>query len=386
MRWFASLLVLISLLSLAPPARASPELVYRGNGTCRDIALTYDVEFSAATQHLADTLDELGIRTTWFFVGDSVARHSALVRRVAARHQIGNHSYSHPDFGTLTQTGMQSQLALAEANIRQVAGISPEPFWRPPYGSHNAQARAVAEAEGYPFTVLWTIDPADWTGVSAESIHRSIVANAFPGAIAVMHGFPTETAAGSALAVRELRARGYQFVTISEILGIDRHLRDFGGDTYVVQAGDSLDWVGACHNLTGPRLAAYNDLTAPAPGTKLQIPHTSEIIIRLNGERQPYPVYPRIREGRATVHVRMAEQLGANVAWTGDRVVITSGSRTIEITPGKQEALADGAPVDMGTAAYVVNQRVLVPVRFIAEQLGATVGWEQASYTVLITQ
>ena len=379
-------LVLAAALSFSSVADARPQVVYSGNGQCRDIAMTFDTEFTSTTQALIDTIDSLGIKTTWFFLGDSVRAYPQIVQQVSQRHEIGNHSYSHPDMTTLSAADMHWQLDIARSRIIEVSGQDPRPIWRPPYGSWNNTVVAVADEEGYPYTVMWSVDTRDWAGPSAETIRQRIVNGAFPGAIVLQHGSPRNTVEATRLAVPQLRDMGYQFVTVTEILGIDRHLRDFGGDTYLVQPGDQTEQVGRCHNITGARLMAYNEVPELWAGWTLRIPHRDEIIVRVDGERVPFDIYPRLVGARSLAHVRLAERLGATVEWDGTKVIVTHEGKRIEITPGQQMALVDGAPADMLAPAVKEGGRVLVPVRFLAEQLGAAIAWDGATYTVAITR
>lgn len=384
MRWIAPLLS-ASLLLGGATALAQSRLIFSGDTGCRDIALTYDVEFSSTTQALADTVDSLGIRTTWFFLGDSVDAYPEIVRQVALRHFIANHTLNHLELTRYSRAEIRRQLLQSEANIERVSGYNPSPFWRPPYGAYDSDVLEVAEEAGYDYTMMWSIDTEDWNGPSVQTIRRRIVDNAEPGAIVLQHGFPVNSIEATRLAVGDLREMGYQFVTIPEILDLTRSQRDFGGDTYVIQNGDSFDFIGRCHNVTGPRVQAYNDLDDIPPGIALQIPHVDEIMVRLDGERIPFPVYPRLAGEKSLVHVRLAERLGADVAWDGARVIITSANgKRIEITPGERMALVNGAPADMGAAAVMVDDRVLAPVRFLAEQLGRRVTWEHDTWTVLV--
>lgn len=382
---FAAVALLLCALLAPAPARAAPSaFVSVGNGYCRDIALTYDTEFSHVTPALAATLEELNVRATFFLVGNAVGAHSGLVQRLAGRHQIANHTFSHPFMAGLSRSEMRRELVLAEEAIAAVTGRTTRPYWRPPYGNWDDEVLQVAGEHGYHYTLYWSMDTRDWQGPSAEVIRERLVSQASPGGIALMHGSPLGTPEGTRLAVNQLRDMGYQFVTVSEILGHDRHLRDFGGDTYTVQPGDSMAWVADCHNLTEARLEAYAGVDDPPVGTVLPIPHTTEVIIRVDGSRVFLPVYPRIREGRALAHVRLAERLGAAVGWDGERVTVTKGDTELVITPGTRTALVDGAPTDMGAAALMESARVLVPVRFLAERLGAGVSWEQSTWTVSI--
>jgi peptidoglycan/xylan/chitin deacetylase (PgdA/CDA1 family) len=384
-----ALLLSATLFPPGRPAFAAAERIYSAKATCRDIALTYDTEFSPTTQSLVDMLDELKVKTTWFFVGQSVAHYPNLVRQVAAHHEIGNHTFDHPDMPKLSRDGMRGEIQRAEAAIASTAGVSPRPLFRPPYGAWNSTLLEVAADTGYSHVVLWTIDTQDWTGVSAEAIRQQITRGAFPGAIVVMHGAPANTVAGTRLAVGDLRARGYQFVSVSELMGNGRDQRDFGGESYSVQPGDSWQHIGACHNVAGSRLQAYNDLAdaqAPSPGTVLQIPHADEVTILRDGERLTFPVYPRLTpDGWILADIGLAEQLGARLEQAGERTRLLAPGLQIKFTPGDQIARVNGTPVAMGIAPVLVDGHLLVSAEFLATQLHADIGWESATRLLRLT-
>lgn len=381
--------LLVSTLLLAGGARAgaAAQLIRRGPvSACRDVALTFDTEFSASTPSLVDLLEDLNIKTTWFFLAEQVERNAALVKRVASRHQVGNHSVTHPLMTSRSAAGMQWEIARADELIERVAGVSPRPLFRPPYGDWDQTLLNVAEAEGYDSVFLWSIDTRDWAGPSAEAIREHVVQNIHPGAIVLQHGSARNSVEGTRLYVGDLRAKGYQFVTLTELMGIDRSGRDFGGDTYVVQYRDTWVQIGACHNVTGPRLAAYNGNPDTPVGYVVKIPHKDELVIEIDGRRPELPVYPRVLPpGWSVAPIRLAEHLGATVEWDGERVHVFKDDLEMVITPGSSIALVNGIAKEMGVAATWAEERVLLPVRFLAEELGYSVSWNNATWVASIT-
>lgn len=373
-----SLLTLGALLLQGTPAFAArPEMIYSANVSCRQIALTYDTEFAPTTQKLADTLDSLHVRATWFFMAKYMPYYPAVVRQVVAHHEIGNHTWDHPEMPKLAPREMRWQIDRAERQITGMTGVSPKPYFRPPYGAWNNTMLDVVGAAGYTHVIMWSIDTLDWSGKSAQEIDHRIVRNAFPGAIVLMHGLGKHTAEGTQLAVQDLRRKGYEFVTVSELLGKSRHWRDFGGDGYVVQAGDTWNSVGRCLNVTGGRLSAFNGQTTLRAGTSLKVPHRDEVIVRLNGERLEFPQYSRLRGIHALAHPQLAQRLGATVETRHGQIHIRKGAKHIVIGPGDRIARVDGIPVDMGAYPVSAGGVTLVPARFVAEQLGARVTWHR---------
>jgi hypothetical protein len=90
---------------------------------------------------------------------------------------------------------------------------------------------AVGGAEGFLYEVLWDVDPRDWAGGSAQSIADHVVGHAHNGAIVVMHMSGPHTAEAVPLIASRLRAKGYELVTVSEMLKGGRLFLDVDGGT-----------------------------------------------------------------------------------------------------------------------------------------------------------
>jgi peptidoglycan/xylan/chitin deacetylase (PgdA/CDA1 family) len=380
-------MLLVLATSTAGAAPATPH--YRGQTACRDIALTFDAEFSATTSTLVQQLEDLDVTATFFLLGQSLDDgYADLVKRIAQRHQIGNHSYSHPRFNRLTAAQMQAELARTEALVSKLTGQSTKPYFRPPYGEgHNDPnvLQAIGEA-GYSELIHWSVDTNDWrkdqtaAGVTAAILNgASAITGRGQDPIILMHGFPSITMEGVTAAVPVLRERGYQFVTVAELLDpAVRAQRDFGGSHYLVQVGDTPASVAACHNLSPARLLAYNDLTDLSPGSTLQIPHRDEVIVRLNGQRLSFPVRPRIVEGRTMIPVRFLEELGAQLRVDGPFVTAThpvTGTQ-IRFEPGSAQVLVNDQVQTMVQPALIEQNRLLVPLAFLIDQFGLTLHWD----------
>jgi hypothetical protein len=96
---------------------------------------------------------------------------------------------------------------------------------------------------------------------------------------------------------------------------------------------------------------------------------------------------PRIVDNRTMVPLRfVGEVLGAEVVWdeTSRQVTYSTSTRQIILTAGQQTVLVDGSPVVMDTAPVLIDGRTMVPVRFIARWLGAVVRWDETAKRVEI--
>lgn len=388
------------LLTLtATAAGAAPATVTTaGKTACRDIALTFDAETSKTTSALVQKLEELDVRATFFLLGDSIdGKNTELVKRIAARHQIGNHSYLHPKFSTLTPAQMKAELAKTDAIIERLTGQSTKPYFRPPYGDgiKNATVLQTLGEAGYTQMIYWTIDTRDWeasqtsAGVTASILtNAQVITSRGQDPIVLMHGFPEKTIEGVATAVPALRAAGYQFVTIAELLNPTiRAQREFGGDRYQVQSGDTVEAVAACHNVNPERLLAYNNLQGIQPGLDLAIPRRDDVLVTLNGERVELPVRTRLVDDRTMIHVRFLERLGAQIGFTSDGVVtVTAPGKQIRLWANSDWAEVNGRPERLPHATLVEANCTLVPLAFLINQFGLKLDWnvtlQQASLSI----
>lgn len=137
---------------------------------------------------------------------------------------LGNHSWSHPDFRDLDATAMRDQLDRTETAIVAATTVSTRPWFRPPFGGLDDQIPAVVAGAGYGYTVLWDIDTIDWRpeadgGPTAQQLVDKVVGRADGGSIVLMHlgGFNTLEALPGIVA--GLRARGLTPVTLGTLLG-----------------------------------------------------------------------------------------------------------------------------------------------------------------------
>ena len=106
-----------------------------------------------------------------------------------------------------------------------------------------------------------------------------------------------------------------------------------------------------------------------------------------NGENKTNDVAPIIQEDRTFLPIRkIAEALGAEVAWNGEEksVTITDGEKTITVYIGQNVAVVNGETVTLDASAFIETERTYLPLRFIAENLGAAVTWDAATKTITI--
>jgi peptidoglycan-N-acetylglucosamine deacetylase len=183
------------------------------------IAMTFDDGPSATlTPKLLDLLAARHIKATFFVIGENVAEHPEIVARAAREgHEIGNHSWSHPNFAKMSDERVRQQLWRTDTAIQSAAGTRPT-LMRPPYGSITArEKRWIHDELGYD-VILWDVDPYDWKRPGAAVVRNRILKETHPGSIVLSHDIHPGTIEAMPSTLDALAAKGFKFVTVSELI------------------------------------------------------------------------------------------------------------------------------------------------------------------------
>ncbi|MFI7609878.1 polysaccharide deacetylase family protein [Nonomuraea terrae] len=203
----------------APAGRPVPAGRDVDCGLLKCVALTFDDGPSRHTGGLLDLLRQRAVRATFFVVGEMVAadRHGETVRRIAADgHELGNHSWSHLSLTGLPRRAVKRQLTHTEHLVRQLTGVRMR-VMRPPYGSTDARVAAETRREGLA-QILWNVDTFDWRDHEPAKV-AARAAHARPGSIILMHDIHRSTVEAVPAVLDRLAAKGFTFVTVSELYG-----------------------------------------------------------------------------------------------------------------------------------------------------------------------
>lgn len=185
------------------------------------IALTFDDgPKEKLTPELLDLLAKHHIKATFFVVGQMVAEHPEILARAAREgHEIGNHSWSHPNLLKMSDEGVRRQLRQTDDAIKEATGKRPT-LMRPPYGNLSPrQQKWIHDEFGYRI-ILWDVDPLDWKRPGPAVVCRRIVAETRPGSIVLSHDIHAGTIAAMPETLDQLEAKGFKFVTVSELLAM----------------------------------------------------------------------------------------------------------------------------------------------------------------------
>jgi peptidoglycan-N-acetylglucosamine deacetylase len=223
--------------------------------TYEELPLSYDIDQIGGTQEkkvvlsfddgpdprwtpaILDVLKKKKAPAVFFVVGEAANQNPDILKRAFAEgHEIGNHTFTHPQFDQITKTELRWQLNLTQRLIESTLGAKTILF-RPPYGIDHQPEYAeevallpVAQDMGY-LIVGQRIDPDDWSTpdgknqMPAADIVRNVLRQLDKGNIILLHdggGERAQTVAALPQIIDALRARGYQFVSVGDLIGKTR--------------------------------------------------------------------------------------------------------------------------------------------------------------------
>ncbi|NLK00256.1 MAG: polysaccharide deacetylase family protein [Clostridia bacterium] len=194
------------------------EPIYLGDTKHKAIALTINVnEGGDILPLMLDKLKENNVPATFFVTGYFAEKFPDLIMNMEAEgHEIGNHGYKHENFSPRGKRTNQKEILRTEEVLNKLID-RPARLYAPPLGECSPQLVTAADRMGYK-TVMWTIDTNDWKeGVTAHDILSKVAVKAQNGAIILMHPRAVTHEALPGI-IKELKAEGYQFKTVSEII------------------------------------------------------------------------------------------------------------------------------------------------------------------------
>ena len=206
-RKIAFVLVMIMIFALFPAAAfAAPN--------DKLIALTFDDGPAANTKRLLDGLRERNVKCTFFLVGTGVEYRPELVKQMwLDGHEIASHTYNHPALTGESDDNIRKQLQKTDALLDKALGFDQSYMLRPPYGDYNSR---VLNTVGVP-CFYWSMDTYDWKTQNADSVYNEFIKQARDGSLALLHDTHGTSVDAALRAIDTLKAKGYEFVTVSEM-------------------------------------------------------------------------------------------------------------------------------------------------------------------------
>ena len=194
------------------PAPAAPTPIVAN----KTIALTFDDGPGPYTEKLLDILDKYDAKATFFLIGSKISGQASVVRNIQARgHQLGNHSWSHPELPKLSVDQIAGEIDRTNEAIRQATGVKPS-ILRPPYGAVNGVVLEQLRLRNMS-SILWSVDTRDWADRNSQIVCSRAVAGARPGAVILMHDIHQTSVNAVPCILSSLKQQGYSFVTIQRL-------------------------------------------------------------------------------------------------------------------------------------------------------------------------
>jgi peptidoglycan-N-acetylglucosamine deacetylase len=196
------------------------DLTYAVSTEDRVVALTFDDGPTAPyTDSVLKLLEAHGVPATFFVVGSSLERHPELGRRIVdGGHELGNHSYTHRALVARVPSTIRYEVEATDSLIRQAGSAGPIHF-RPPYGKRLIGLPLYLSRTGRT-TVLWNLEPDSWYRTADEMVAH-VLEHVGAGSIILLHvelASRTEERAALPRIIEGIRALGYEFVTVSELM------------------------------------------------------------------------------------------------------------------------------------------------------------------------
>lgn len=201
------------------------------NGNDKFIAITFDDGPSKYTPKLLDILDKHEIKATFFVVGNRVGSFHDILKDTSDRgHEIANHSWDHSFMRSdWSDSKKWNNIDKCNKAVEEITGVIPTSF-RPPGGIWDRSIKKFHDMD----VVFWSVDPEDWKYRDTEIVSEHIINNTNNGDIILLHDLYETSVDAADIVIGELKDKGYNFVTVNELLQIKEYKRS-------LDSGDSAE-------------------------------------------------------------------------------------------------------------------------------------------------
>jgi polysaccharide deacetylase family sporulation protein PdaB len=206
----------ISVFSINEPAA-----IYSVQTDKKLIALTFDISWGEKRPDpIIKILEDKGVKNATFFLSSPWSKtHPEIVGHIKKNgFEIGSHGNQFSNYSSLSDEEIRKQISTAHSVLTEMMGKEPN-LIRMPNGDFDKRVLRIAGELGYS-VIQWDTDSQDWMNKGVDNIINRVVSKAHPGDIILLHASDSTKQTHEALPViiDQLRAKGYEFVTVSQLI------------------------------------------------------------------------------------------------------------------------------------------------------------------------
>lgn len=193
---------------------------YKGDPSKKLLYLTFDCGYeNGYTPKILDVLKKEKVPATFFVTGHFLESQPELSKRIVKEgHIIGNHSWHHPDFTTVSDAKIREELEMVKVKTKELTGQKEMKYVRPPRGIFSERTIQVAKEAGYTH-VFWSLAFVDWNVNQQRGwqySYHNIMSQAHPGSVMLLHSISKDNADALEKSIQDLKKRGYQFKSLDD--------------------------------------------------------------------------------------------------------------------------------------------------------------------------
>jgi len=198
-----------------------PSAIYSVPTDKKVVALTFDISWGdKRAEPIVNILKDKGVTKSTFFLSSPWSQsHPDIVKKlVDGGFEIGSHGHKHVNYSQLSDDEIRQQIAMSGQILKQTTGKQPR-LLRTPNGDFDKRVLRIAGEMGYK-VIQWDTDSMDWMNIGTDKIVNRVVTKVHPGDIVLLHASDSvkQTHEALPLIIDQLRAKGYEFVTVSELI------------------------------------------------------------------------------------------------------------------------------------------------------------------------